>query len=209
MTSDKTIGRLCLYRRLLKELAAKGETHVYSHALAALARCSPAQVRRDVMTVGYSGTPAKGYEILQLMESIGEFLDAKEGERVVVVGVGNLGRALLAHFTARSSGFNLVAGFDTDPERVNRVICGCRCYPLEQLETVIGRERVEVGVITVPPEAAQETARRLCSAGVRALVNFAPVRVWVPGGVYVENVDLVTTLERAAFFAKEAATARA
>lgn len=207
-STPKTIGRLCLYRRILKELAAKGDTHVFSHALAALARCSSAQVRRDVMTVGYSGTPAKGYEVLALMESIGEFLDARDGEPVVVVGVGNLGRALLAHFSRRSSGFSLIGGFDTDPDRINRVICGCRCHGLGDLPEVVRKEGVQVGVIAVPPEAAQEIAQQLYSSGVRALVNFAPVRVWVPDGVYVENVDLVTTLERAAFYAKEAGAAR-
>jgi len=206
--SDRTIGRLSLYRRLLKETRSSGKTHVFSHDLAALAGCTPAQVRRDVMTIGHTGSPAKGYDIDELVDSIGAFLDPDDALRVALVGVGNLGRALLSHFVGWGGQFSIVAAFDADSERTNRVIHGCRCYPMEDLLPVVSRQDVRVAIIAVPASEAQTIANSLCNAGVRSLVNFAPVRLWVPDGVYVENVDVTMALERVAYFAREGVAER-
>lgn len=203
MASNKTIGRLSLYRRLLRESAAKGEQNLYSHQLAALAGVTPAQVRRDVMTVGYSGSPAHGYDVRALSDSIGGFLDAPEHEGIALVGVGNLGRALLAYFVGRSPKFSIVAAFDNDPGKVNRVIHGCRCYSVEQIPDVVREKDIRMAMISVPASEAQVTATALCSAGVRGLLNFAPVRLWVPEGVYIEDMDVTLTLERVSFFARQ------
>ncbi len=203
MVSDKTIGRISVYRRLLKEVAARGETNVFSHQLATMAGCTPAQVRRDVMTIGYSGSPARGYDVADLIDSISAVLDPPEHEGIALVGVGNLGRAMLSYFVGRSPRLAIVAAFDEDPEKVNRVIHGCRCYPVDEMEHVIGERGIREAIIAVPAAAAQDAARRLVSAGVNGLVNFAPVRLWVPDGVYVENVDVTMALERVAYFARE------
>ena len=101
MTSEKTIGRLSLYRRLLDRLLGQAKTHVYSHQLAALAGGTAAQVRRDIMAVGYSGSPTRGYEIRELIRCIGSVLDDLHGEGATLVGVGNLGRAIMAYFSGR------------------------------------------------------------------------------------------------------------
>ena len=126
--SDKSVERLSLYRRLLMIQLTQGADNVFSHELAALAGSTAAQVRRDLMVVGCSGSPSRGYNVRELMEAIGAFLDAPAGQRVALVGVGNLGRAILAFFGGRRPKLSIVAAFDVDPLKVDRVIHGCRCH---------------------------------------------------------------------------------
>lgn len=200
--SAKTIGRISLYRRLLATLRAEGVQSAFSHELAAMAGATPAQVRRDIMAVGYSGSPVRGYEVDALIEAIGRFLDAPEPEALALVGIGNLGRAIMAFFEARRPNLRIVAAFDRDPAKVGRVIHGCRCYGMESLEEVVECEGIRSGVITAPAEGAQEAADKLVAAGVTGLVNFAPVPLRLPESVFVENMDLTTSLEKAAYFAR-------
>lgn len=207
--SGKTIGRLSLYRRVLYGLRADGERFVFSHQLAALAGGSAAQVRRDVMAVGYTGSPTKGYDVNELARAIGSFLDAPAGQSVALVGVGNLGRAILAYFTGRRPKLSIKAAFDVDAGKVNRVIHGCRCHPLEDIDVVVKELGITMAVITVPADQAQGVAEKLVRAGVYGLVNFAPVRLWVPGHVYVEDIDMAMSLEKVAYFARERALAAA
>jgi redox-sensing transcriptional repressor len=201
--SPKTISRLSLYRRLLTDYAANEHAErIYSHGLARLAGVSAAQVRRDIMSVGYSGTPNTGYEIRALIDHISAHIDAPEGQQVALVGVGNLGRAILSYFSGgRRAQLKVVAGFDTAPEKTGRVLLGCRCYPMDQLAEVARRERITIGIIAVPASVAQETADRLVAAGAVGLLNFAPVPIKVPLNVFVENVDITIKLETVAFFA--------
>lgn len=200
--SDRTIGRLSLYRRLLDELQATGVAHAYSHHLAGLAGVTAAQVRRDLMVVGYSGSPAKGYDVQQLSMSIGSFLDAPVRQGVALVGVGNLGRAILAYFTGRRPNLAIVASFDTDAKKINRFLHGCPCYPMEELGRVVGEMDIRVAIIAVPSTEAQAVTDMLVRSGVRSLVNFAPTPLRVPAHVYVEDIDITTSLEKVAYFAR-------
>jgi redox-sensing transcriptional repressor len=202
MPSAKTIGRLSLYRRVLLNLQDQGTRNVYSHQLARLSGGTAAQVRRDVMVIGYSGSPTKGYDVADLLVSIDQFLDAPDGARVALVGVGNLGRALLAFFAARSRSLEIVAAFDSDAYKAGRVIHGCRCYSMDELDEVVSGRSIRVGVIAVPADAAQTVSDRLIRAGVGGLLNFAPVALHTPGSIYVEDIDLTMSLEKVAFFAK-------
>lgn len=209
MISDRSIGRLSLYRRLLRDLLADGEQYIYSHQLAAMAGGTAAQVRRDIMAIGYTGSPVRGYDIEQLLQSIGNFLDASQTQNVALVGVGNLGRALLAYFVGRHATLSIVAAFDSDPGKANRVIHGCRCYPIDDLKEVAVANDIRLGIIAVPAAEAQSVSNLLCQAGVRGLLNFAPVRLWVPEHVYVENLDVTMSLEKVAYFAREGHIERA
>jgi redox-sensing transcriptional repressor len=202
MTSDRTVGRLSLYRRLLNGLMADGTRSVYSHQLANMAGCTPAQVRRDLMAVGYRGSPISGYDIPRLIESLREFLDAPGGQGVALIGVGNLGKAILSYFRGRRPNLEIVAAFDTDPYKVNRVIHGCRCYPVESLEEVIRGQQILTAVVTVPADAAQAVTDALVRVGVTGLLNFAPVRLRVPPNVHVDDMDMTIVLEKVAYFAR-------
>lgn len=197
-----TLGRLSLYRRLLLEQLATGNRHVYSHQLASLAVSSAPQVRRDLMTIGFTGSPRKGYSIQDLVEAINAVLARSVDTAVALVGVGNLGRAILAYYGNRQP-IRFAAAFDRAPEKTGRILHGCRCYPVEQMADVIAREGIHVGVVAVPSSEAQGVVDQLVLAGVKGILNFAPIRLRVPAGLYVENVDLMVALDRVAYFAHE------
>jgi len=203
MISGKTVARLGLYRRLLYGLQEEGERHIFSRQLAGMASGTAAQVRRDMMALGYSGSPVLGYDVDELIKSIATFLDAPEGQRIALAGVGNLGHAILAYFSGRRPKLSIVAAFDVDPKKVNRRIRGCPCHPLEQIGTVVAERNIDVGILTVPEEVAQDVAEQLYNAGVRGLLNFTPARLSLPEDIDVEDYDIATCLEKVAYFARE------
>jgi redox-sensing transcriptional repressor len=174
-----------------------------SHELAQRAGVSAAQVRRDLMVVGYEGSPKRGYETEKLLEGIRNTLDEPGGQKMAVVGIGNLGRALLAYFTGRRPGLAMVAAFDKDPARTGRVIHGCHCHHSDEMERVIEEENISVAVLAVPAVAAQKVADKLVRCGIGGILNFAPVPVHVPSSIYLENIDLTMSLEKVAFFARD------
>lgn len=205
MISAKSIGRLSLYRRLLISLKSEGEENVHSHKLASLGRVSAAQVRRDIMATGYSGSPARGYCINELVKCIGRIIDHPEGQNVALVGVGHLGRAVLNYFRGRRPKLRIRAALDNDVDKTNRVLHGYRTHPMAQLSEIIKTEEITVGIVCVPKEAAQKVANDLVEAGCRGILNFAPIPLRVPPGVYVEDIDITMSLEKVAYFARETA----
>jgi redox-sensing transcriptional repressor len=203
--SSKTVERLILYRTLLSHSQREIGSKIFSHQLGKLAGVTPAQVRRDLMSVGYAGSPAHGYELDKLLESIGSRIDPREKHEVALVGIGHIGRAILAYFNGRSGLLEITAAFDTDPSKVNRVIQGCRCHPMDELSSVIRSQGIITGIITVPADAAQAVADKLVEAGVRGILNYAPVRLRVPENVYMEDRDMVLAVEKVAYFSREIA----
>jgi len=203
MVHPHAIGRLSLYRRLLTNHLPPGTQFVFSHELAAMARVSPAQVRRDLMHLNCSGSPSKGYRVDHLVACLSDELDHAAGQSVALVGIGNLGRALITYFHGRRERLAIMAAFDREPEKVNRIFHGCHCYPLEELEVVLRRDDIRAAILAVPANEAQSTADRLVSAGVRGLLNYAPVPLRVPPDVYLEEQDMTTALERVAYFARQ------
>lgn len=202
MTSKKTIGRLGLYRRSLSRLEGDGKKYVYSHEIAAETGVSAAQVRRDLMSIGYSGSPNRGYQTSELLKSIAKKLDGEGETGVALVGLGNLGRAITAYLARQRPNLAIVAAFDKDPSKTGRVIHGCHCYALEEMESVAREKRLRVGIIAVPATAAQEAADCLVAAGITGLLNFAPTSLRVPPHVCVEELDLSLSLEKVAYFAR-------
>jgi redox-sensing transcriptional repressor len=137
-----------------------------------------------------------------LTRAIGNYLDAPQGQSVALVGVGNLGKAILSYFSGRRPRLSIEAAFDTDPAKANRVVHGCRCYPLDEMERVIRSRGIELGMLTVPADQAQGVAEKLVRAGVRGILNFAPIRLSLPEEVHVEDIDMTMSLEKVAFFAR-------
>lgn len=201
-TPQRTVARLALYRRLLLRAQDDGKNTLYSHEIGEALGINPPQVRRDLMEVGYLGHPRHGYETAGLLEKLDAYFGMDKGIRMVLVGVGNLGRAILGYFVGKQSHISLEAAFDADPEKAGRVLCGCRCHPVSDIPTVLRGKTVHVGLIAVPAPEAQKTADLLVAAGVRSLVNFAPARLRVPPAVFVEELDVTLGIEKAAYFAK-------
>lgn len=202
MISEKTISRLTNYQTLLRAQQNLGTVHIFSHQLAELARVTPAQVRRDLMVIGYTGNPRTGYHVGDLQESLMQFFAFSTGIPTVLVGVGSLGRALLSYFMTGRSNIRILAAYDSDPTKTGRSISGCRVHPMSRLRETIAELTVTCGLITVPGPEAQKVAEALISAGIHGLVNFAPVRLKVPPTVFVENLDVTSSIEKAAFFAR-------
>jgi len=200
---EKTVERLSIYRRALLESLSKGKMHIFSYELAALLNITPVQVRRDIMLIGYTGTQRKGYDIEELVKIIGRILDTDEGLKVAVIGVGNLGRSITGYFNGKRSKLNIVAVFDIDLEKVNRIISGVRCYHINEIPEIVKNEKISIGIITVPPENAKNIAETLVMAGIKAILNFTSVPLNVSSHVYLEEYDMVTSIEKAAFFVKK------
>lgn len=202
MISQRVTERLILYRRVLGSLLTEPPPTVYSHQLADLSGTTAAQVRQDLRVIGYAGNTRSGYHVARLLKAIDDFFNLSDTEPAVLVGVGNLGLSLITYFSFRHSRPEIVAAFDTDPGKIGNVYHGCRCFSLEELETIIGEQGIRLGIITVPADAAQDTADRLKKAGIRGILNFAPMTLRSNGGVFVENIDMTMALEKVAFFAK-------
>jgi redox-sensing transcriptional repressor len=206
--TDRQVGRLSQYRRQLQALPAGSPPTIYSHRLAALCGLTAAQVRRDLMTIGFTGSPARGYNIPQLVEAIGRCLDTPGGQNAALVGAGNLGRAILDYFAVRRPPLSIVATFDVDPAKVNRVLHGCRAYGMDKLAEIIREMDITVGVLTVPAPVAQDVAESMLAAGVRSFLNFAPVPLRLPPRTFVEEMDIAASMEKAAYFARALAAQR-
>lgn len=198
----KTIERLSQYRRALLICEENGRTHIYSHEIANLQHITPVQVRRDLMLIGYSGTLRKGYNISELIELIGTIIDSEKVTNVALVGVGNLGRALIKYFNGKRHKLYIAAGIDINPEKAGKIFYGIPCYSPGDMEKVIKEHDIRIGILTVPRQHAVESAERLVNAGIKGIVNYTNKPLDVPEGVYLEEYDMVTTLEKVAFYVK-------
>jgi redox-sensing transcriptional repressor len=203
-TPEKTIERLSLYRRILRNVQREGAYYIYSHELARRAGdMTAARVRRDLMEMGVRGDAKKGYEVHALIDQIGSFLDHPEGEHVALVGVGNLGRALLHYAKSHHPNLHIMAAFDNDTFKTGRLIHGTMCYHISELDTVLQQKNIRVAILCVAEDAAQTVADRLARAGISGILNFAPEPLEVPPDVVVENVDITMSLEKVAFLARK------
>jgi redox-sensing transcriptional repressor len=199
MLSENTISRIILMRRLLEERSAKGELFIFSHDIARQIHASPASIRRDLMTIGFSGSPTKGYDIQDLLKKTVDLLESPEGQRAALVGIGNLGRALLAFLPGRLPRISIVAAFDSNPEKVNKLLYGCKTFPIADLAGIVGEMGIRIGIVTVPAQSAQEVADQLVLSGVKGILNFAPIKLSAPAAVYVEHLDVTMSLEKVAY----------
>jgi len=199
----KTVERLSQYRRALLLILSKEKTFVFSHEIAQMLHITPVQVRRDLMLIGYSGNLRKGYDIKELIELIGRIVDTDKGQRVAVVGLGNLGKAIISYFKGKRTKLTIMAAFDLNPEKINRVYDGVSVYHINALEETVKKNNITIGIITVPSESAPEVAELLVQAGIKGILNYSPKPLNVPPYVYLEEYDMITSLEKVAFFAKK------
>jgi redox-sensing transcriptional repressor len=199
---ERTVERLSEYRRSLLQCLEEGKTHIFSHELAELHHNTAVQVRRDIMFIGYSSMQRKGYDVRELIDVIGDILDSDKGLNVAVIGIGNLGRAVTTYFVGKRSKLNIIATFDVDTTKIDRVISGVKCYPLSRLKEVVASHNISVAIITVPADSAREVSAQLVEAGVKGVLNFTTVPLDVTESVYLDEYDMITSLEKVAYFVK-------
>lgn len=199
---ERTVERLSEYRRSLLQCLDEGKTHIFSHELAELHHNTAVQVRRDIMFIGYTSMQRKGYDVRELINVIGEILDSDQGLNVAVVGIGNLGRAVTTYFVGKRSKLNIIATFDVDHTKIDRVISGVKCYPLSRIKEIVEAQKISIAIITVPAASANEVTTQLVDSGIKGIMNFTTVPLNVPKDVYLDEYDMITSLEKVAYFVK-------
>ena len=199
------IRRLSLYYRTLAALREQGVESVSSERLSALTGSTAAQVRRDLAYFGSFGRRGVGYEVESLQSHMQSILGIGEGWPMALVGVGNLGSALLAYDGFPRQGFRIVEAFDSDPRRVGTVIRDVVVKPMDQMKETIQERQIVMAVLAVPAKAAQAVTQQLVNAGVRCLLNFAPIQLKVPSHVYLASVDLSIEVEYLSYLLRESA----
>jgi redox-sensing transcriptional repressor len=198
--SEATISRLPLYLRELLQIQRHGEQRVQSGVLAKRLGLNASQVRRDLSGFGSMGQRGVGYEVRGLIQTIQQVLGSDRSWNVILVGVGNLGRALSGYRGFSQQGFRLVGAFDIDPSKIGEKLGSLTVLPLSELEEFVRTEGVELAMIAVPAGVVTEVTERLEMAGVTGILNFAPVMVRRSASpVTVVNVDLAIELQRLAF----------
>lgn len=199
----KAVYRLSLYLRCLQRLKANGIQTVSSEALATAARVKSTQLRKDLTYFGQFGTRGLGYDVEELSKMISDLLGTNSLQPVVLIGVGNLGLALLTYRGFEQEGFEIVAAFDQDAARKREKVTETTVYPMERLPDIVKKRGVRMAILAVPASAAQEVANEVIEAGITGILNFAPIVLHVPDEVMVNNVNLAIELENLSYFIQD------
>jgi redox-sensing transcriptional repressor len=199
----KTIYRLSIYLRCLHRLKSNAIRTVSSDALAKAAGVKPTQLRKDLTYFGQFGTRGLGYDVEQLAAMITDLLGTKRLQPVILIGVGNLGLALLSYRGFEQEGFEIVAAFDVNPARRQNKQVKQPIHPMEKLEDIVRERSVRMAIVSVPATVAQEVTNRLIQCGIAGILNFAPLVLQVPEDVTVNNVNLAIELENLSYFIQD------
>ena len=197
---DIVIGRLPIYLRALNQLAIKGQTVTSSRELGQQLGISSAQIRKDLSHFGGFGKQGTGYQIETLRKKLEQILHVDAEWSVVVVGAGHIGHALAHYRGFVNQGFRVVGVFDADPEKIAEDINGLIVQPTSDLENFVKQHKIKLAMVAVPAEHAQAVANELISYGIRGILNYAPINLTVPEGVYVQYIDPVAELQHMTYY---------
>jgi len=199
----KTIYRLSVYLRCLARLKDKSIQTVSSETLAKVAGVKPTQLRKDLTYLGQFGTRGLGYDVAELSKMISDELGTTSLQPVILIGVGHLGLALLSYRGFEKEGFEIVAGFDIEPNRKREKQISQPILEMEELPAFVRRHKARMAILTVPAAVAQEVTNLLVGCGITGILNFAPLVLHVPEEVMVNNVNLAIELENLSYFIQE------
>jgi redox-sensing transcriptional repressor len=195
-TPTPTIERLALYSRHLEVLLENGSIVISSEKFAEICGINPAQVRKDLAYFGEFGIRGVGYDVGDLLREIKKILATDREWILCLVGMGNLGNALVENEDFKKRGYKIVAAIDSDHKKVGNILsCGLTIEPTTKIRELVQALRIEIGIITTPPHEAQRIADLLMDAGVKAILNFAPIQVKASECCTVQNVDFAVKLE--------------
>ena len=197
---SRVIYRLSIYNRCLKRLLETNKETIRSEGLATMANVKPSQLRKDLSYIGQVGKRGLGYTVDLLSKAIHDVIGRKHLQKVILVGAGNLGRALLRYDGFLKEGFEVVAAFDKQPEEVKRSGLPCPVYSDEDMVGFIDEEDIRMAILCVPGEHGQQVTNELIEAGIHGILNFSPVVLKVPEEIMVNNVDLAVELENLSYF---------
>lgn len=197
--ADSTVRRLSAYLRFLEDFEHRGLSTISSEELARRGGTTSAQVRKDLSFFGSFGKRGLGYSVPELAGRLREILGLGRDWRVVIVGAGKIGAALVQYRGFRSRGFNILAAYDNNPTKIGHKLEGIPVRDIEQLERDVQREHPDIVVLTVPAEQAQSMLDRVVKAGIKAILNFAPTQLQAPADVTVKTVNMAMELEGLSF----------
>ena len=197
---EVVVARLPVYAQKLNQFLQEDRAIVSSNELAEQLGITASQIRKDLSYFGGFGKQGSGYDVITLLENLREILNLTHPWKVVLVGVGHLGSALLSYQGFARKGFEIALALDNNPEMIGKVISGVEVRPVEQLEEWVKAEGVRLAIITVPASEAQSVADRLTEVGIRAILNYAPVTLKCPDGVHVSDIDPVLILQKMTFY---------
>jgi redox-sensing transcriptional repressor len=197
--ADSTVRRLSLYLRFLEESAQRGLVTISSDELARRGGTTSAQVRKDLSFFGSFGKRGLGYSVPELTDSLREILGLRRDWQVIIVGAGKIGTALAQYRGFRQRGFRVTAVYDRDPKKIGTRWDSLTVRDMAQVERDIAEERPDNAVLTTPADEAQQVVDQLVGAGIRALLNFAPIQLHVPPEVTLRNVNMAMELEGLSF----------
>lgn len=197
---DIVIGRLPIYLRALNLMIQQNREYTSSHELGERLGISSAQIRKDLSHFGEFGKQGTGYNVRYLYEQLRQILKVDREWLMAVVGIGDLGRAIAHYRGFQARGFRVAALFDADPAKIGERIGELTVLPMTQLTEEIARQRIRIAMIAVPAAQAQAVADRLIEAGVQALLNYAPITLAVPPGVWVQYIDPVAHLQHMTYY---------
>lgn len=200
---EATVTRLPVYLRSLLVMADEKETTVSSERLAELAGVNAAKVRKDLSYLGSYGTRGVGYDVEYLVFQMSRELGLTQDWPVVIAGAGNLGAALANYGGFGDRGFPVVALLEADASKVGRTVAGVEVFAIDDLDDLVARHEIAIGVIATPAEAAQSVADRMAAAGIPSILNFAPALITVPEGVSLRKVDLAVELQILSFYQQQ------
>jgi redox-sensing transcriptional repressor len=196
---NPAVRRLSLYLRQLEAFRRKERRTISSKQLGESLNLTDAQVRKDLAYFGQFGHPGIGYRVDDLIAQLKKILGTDRTWSVMLVGAGNIGRALCSYRGFNSKGFKLVAVFDNDPGKVGKKLGAFTIQPFDELAATVSKHEIKLAIIAVPADAAQDVADKLVAAGVRGILNFAPCSLDVPKDVSVNSVDVAVALEQLSF----------
>ena len=197
---DIIIGRLPVYLRALQRLADKGVLNTSSQELGEMIGISAAQIRKDISQFGEFGKQGTGYSIPFLVDRLRDILKVDRVWDVAIVGMGDMGHALARYNGFTNRGFHVVMVFDNDPTKIGQKVGEFEIFNTSMLTEKLKQQKIKIAVLTAPAAAAQEIADQLVKSGVKAILNYAPISINVPEGVYVQYTDPVTHLQRMTYY---------
>lgn len=189
-----TLKRLPIYLHYFQQLKKKGRDVVSTSHLAEMLRIDPTQIRKDLGYTGIMGKPRVGFDVNRTITVLEEFLGFRNHTDAVLVGAGNLGRAIMGYMPFVDSGLKIIAAFDNDPALVGTEWSGIPIFAVERMKNLVERMKIRVAILTVPASVAQALCDEMVEAGIRIIWSFAPVRLTIPEGVFVENTQLSSHL---------------
>ncbi len=206
---DVVIDRLPVYARALAALERNGREVVSSQELGSTLGVTPAQIRKDLSYFGRFGKQGRGYNVKSLLEELHQILGLDREWTMVLVGVGQLGRAILQYAGFAPQGFRILAAFDTHPDVIGDTIEGLLVRPVNHLPEALAAMHVDIGIVATPAANAQGVIDAVVACGVKAVLNYAPIAAQVPQGIHIKDIDPVLALQSMTFYLKDAVPAEA